>query len=38
MNKIDVDTIYTTSGERYDFVLDAKQPADKGNYNLNIKS
>lgn len=32
MNRVDVDTIYTTSGERYDFVLNANQPAAKGNF------
>lgn len=31
MDEVDVDTIYTTSGERYDFILNANQPAAKGN-------
>lgn len=30
MNRVDVDTIYTTSGERYDFVVNANQPENKG--------
>lgn len=31
MNRVDVDTIYTTSGERYDFIVNANQPEAKGN-------
>lgn len=38
MQPLEVDTLITTSGERYDFVINAYQPNQKANYWMRLRA
>ena len=38
MQPLEVDTLITTSGERYDFVINAVQPNEKANYWMRLRA